>query len=427
MRYDRAGDQHYDVASALIKSMRGSDVDAALHYLARMLEAGEDPRFIARRIVIAASEDVGMADPTALQTAVAAMHAVAQIGMPEARIILAQAVVHNALAPKSNAAYPGINEAIADIRAGQGRPRAAAPARQRVRRRRAARARRGLRLRPRRARRGRARSSTSRTTCTARPTTTGRPTAASRSGSRPRWEWLRELGSAVGNDLSHKGPGCWNPTRDVWHIYAVSWRERHISAPGGTSSGRMRPGSWQPRAGRTPSGRRAHVARFRQPGTAVATEGDLLEPPGPGGGDSGTAVRPSRSPATDCARTRSPSSASRSCCSSSWWRSSRRCSCTLEAPDPLTGAKADRHRTLSSSTSTAADDRRRPPTHWLGVEPRLGRDLFARWAYGARPSLIIGFVAAALSTIIGVTLGLIAGYLGGVADKVISWVIDFFL
>ena len=120
VRYDRAGDQHYDVASALIKSMRGSDVDAALHYLARMLEAGEDPRFIARRIVIAASEDVGMADPTALQTAVAAMHAVAQIGMPEARIILAQAVVHNALAPKSNAAYVAINEAIADVRAGRG-------------------------------------------------------------------------------------------------------------------------------------------------------------------------------------------------------------------------------------------------------------------------------------------------------------------
>ncbi len=122
VRYDRAGDQHYDVASALIKSMRGSDVDAALHYLARMLEAGEDPRFIARRIVISASEDVGMADPTALQTAVAAMHAVAQIGMPEARIILAQAVVHNALAPKSNAAYLGINEAIADVRAGRGGP-----------------------------------------------------------------------------------------------------------------------------------------------------------------------------------------------------------------------------------------------------------------------------------------------------------------
>ncbi len=120
VRYDRAGDQHYDVASALIKSMRGSDVDAALHYLARMLEAGEDPRFIARRVVIAASEDVGMADPTALQTAVAALHAVAQIGMPEARIILAQAVVHNALAPKSNASYAGINAAIADVRAGRG-------------------------------------------------------------------------------------------------------------------------------------------------------------------------------------------------------------------------------------------------------------------------------------------------------------------
>ncbi|KAB7744887.1 AAA family ATPase [Nostocoides sp. F2B08] len=120
VRYDRTGDQHYDVASALIKSMRGSDVDAALHYLARMLEAGEDPRFVARRVVIAASEDVGMADPTALQTAVAAMHAVAQIGMPEARIILAQAVVHNALAPKSNAAYLAINEAIADVRGGRG-------------------------------------------------------------------------------------------------------------------------------------------------------------------------------------------------------------------------------------------------------------------------------------------------------------------
>ncbi|MGV1008582.1 MAG: replication-associated recombination protein A [Dermatophilaceae bacterium] len=122
VRYDRAGDQHYDVASALIKSMRGSDVDAALHYLARMLEAGEDPRFIARRIVIAASEDVGMADPTALQTAVAALHAVAQIGMPEARIILAQAVVHNALAPKSNAAYRGIDAAVADVRGGRGGP-----------------------------------------------------------------------------------------------------------------------------------------------------------------------------------------------------------------------------------------------------------------------------------------------------------------
>jgi putative ATPase len=122
VRYDRAGDQHYDVASALIKSMRGSDVDAALHYLARMLEAGEDPRFVARRVVIAASEDVGLADPTALQSAVAAMHAVAQIGMPEARIVLAQAVVHVTLAPKSNAAYLAIDAAIADVRAGRGGP-----------------------------------------------------------------------------------------------------------------------------------------------------------------------------------------------------------------------------------------------------------------------------------------------------------------
>jgi len=120
VRYDRAGDQHYDVASAFIKSIRGSDVDAALHYLARMLEAGEDARFIARRIVISAAEDVGMADPTALQTAVAAAQAVQLIGMPEGRIVLAEAVVHLATAPKSNAAYMGINKATADVRAGLG-------------------------------------------------------------------------------------------------------------------------------------------------------------------------------------------------------------------------------------------------------------------------------------------------------------------
>lgn len=120
VRYDRAGDQHYDVASAFIKSIRGSDVDASLHYLARMLEAGEDPRFVARRLVISAAEDVGMADPTALQTAVAAAQAVQLIGMPEGRIVLAEAVVHLATAPKSNAAYMGINKAIADVRAGLG-------------------------------------------------------------------------------------------------------------------------------------------------------------------------------------------------------------------------------------------------------------------------------------------------------------------
>ncbi|MGV8968034.1 MAG: replication-associated recombination protein A [Cellulomonas sp.] len=119
VRYDRDGDQHYDVISAFIKSMRGSDVDASLHYLARMISAGEDPRFIARRIVIAAAEEVGMADPSALQTAVAAAQAVALIGMPEARIILAEAVVHIATAPKSNASYRGIDAAIADVRAGK--------------------------------------------------------------------------------------------------------------------------------------------------------------------------------------------------------------------------------------------------------------------------------------------------------------------
>ena len=122
VRYDRAGDQHYDVISAFIKSMRGSDVDAALHYLARMVVAGEDPRFIARRIVIAAAEEVGMADPSALQTAVAAAQAVALIGMPEARIILAEAVVHVATAPKSNASYKAIDAAIADVRAGKAGP-----------------------------------------------------------------------------------------------------------------------------------------------------------------------------------------------------------------------------------------------------------------------------------------------------------------
>ncbi|MBO0900386.1 replication-associated recombination protein A [Cellulomonas sp. zg-ZUI222] len=119
VRYDRDGDQHYDVISAFIKSVRGSDVDASLHYLARMIAAGEDPRFIARRIVISAAEDVGMADPSALQTAVAAAQAVALIGMPEARIILAEAVVHLATAPKSNAAYLGIDRALADVRAGR--------------------------------------------------------------------------------------------------------------------------------------------------------------------------------------------------------------------------------------------------------------------------------------------------------------------
>ncbi|QHC58481.1 replication-associated recombination protein A [Rathayibacter sp. VKM Ac-2760] len=119
LRYDRNGDEHYDVISAFIKSIRGSDVDAALHYLARMIEAGEDPRFIARRIIVSASEDIGMADPQALVVAIAAADAVQFIGMPEGRIPLAQAVVHLATAPKSNASYSAIDRAIADVRAGK--------------------------------------------------------------------------------------------------------------------------------------------------------------------------------------------------------------------------------------------------------------------------------------------------------------------
>ncbi|KKX99003.1 hypothetical protein AAY78_04480 [Microbacterium sp. Ag1] len=118
LRYDRQGDEHYDVISAFIKSIRGSDPDAALHYLARMIEAGEDPRFIARRLVISASEDVGLADPQAMVIAVAAADAVAFIGMPEGRIPLAEATVYLATTAKSNAAYVGIDAAIADIRAG---------------------------------------------------------------------------------------------------------------------------------------------------------------------------------------------------------------------------------------------------------------------------------------------------------------------
>lgn len=118
LRYDRQGDEHYDVISAFIKSIRGSDVDAAIHYLARMIEAGEDPRFIARRLVISASEDIGLADPQALVIAVAAADAVAFIGMPEGRIPLAEATAYLATTAKSNAAYLAIDKAIADVRAG---------------------------------------------------------------------------------------------------------------------------------------------------------------------------------------------------------------------------------------------------------------------------------------------------------------------
>ena len=119
VRYDRDGDQHYDVISAFIKSVRGSDVDAALHYLSRMLVAGEDPRFVARRLMILASEDIGMADPSALQTAVAAAQTVQLIGMPEAQLTLAHATVHLATAPKSNAVTTALGAAMSDIRAGK--------------------------------------------------------------------------------------------------------------------------------------------------------------------------------------------------------------------------------------------------------------------------------------------------------------------
>ncbi|MBO8125840.1 MAG: replication-associated recombination protein A [Firmicutes bacterium] len=116
LKYDKAGDNHYDVASAFIKSIRGSDPDAALYWLARMLVAGEDPKFIARRIIISASEDIGNANPQALPLAVAAFDAVDKVGMPEARIILGQVVAYLAASPKSNRAYLAINEAIADVK-----------------------------------------------------------------------------------------------------------------------------------------------------------------------------------------------------------------------------------------------------------------------------------------------------------------------
>lgn len=118
VRYDREGEQHYDTISAFIKSVRGSDADAAIHYLARMLEGGEDPRFIARRLIILASEDIGLADPSALGLAVAAFDTVANIGMPEARIALSQVTIYLALAPKSNSAYLAINKAMEEIRSG---------------------------------------------------------------------------------------------------------------------------------------------------------------------------------------------------------------------------------------------------------------------------------------------------------------------
>jgi len=116
VKYDKLGDEHYDTVSAFIKSMRGSDPDATLYWLAKMIESGEDPKFIARRIIICASEDVGNADPQALNVAVSAFNAVNIIGMPEGRIPLAQAACYVACAPKSNAVYVGINKALEDVR-----------------------------------------------------------------------------------------------------------------------------------------------------------------------------------------------------------------------------------------------------------------------------------------------------------------------
>jgi putative ATPase len=120
--YDRAGDQHYDTISAFIKCMRGSDPNAAIYWLARMIEAGENPLFIARRLVILAAEDVGMADPHALSVAVAAQQAVHFVGMPEGRIPLAEATVYLATAPKSNASYMAINKALEDVRTARNDP-----------------------------------------------------------------------------------------------------------------------------------------------------------------------------------------------------------------------------------------------------------------------------------------------------------------
>ena len=116
IRYDKDGDEHYDIISAFIKSMRGSDADAAVYYLARMLYAGEDPKFIVRRVIICAAEDVGNADPRALEVAVAAARAVEFVGMPEARIILSQAVCYVAAAPKSNAACLAVDKALQDVK-----------------------------------------------------------------------------------------------------------------------------------------------------------------------------------------------------------------------------------------------------------------------------------------------------------------------
>ena len=192
MRYDRQGDQHYDVVSAFIKSIRGSDADAALHYLARMIEAGEDPRFIARRLVILASEDIGLADPTALQTAVAAAQAVQLIGMPEARLNLAQATIHSPSRPKSNAVITAIDARPGRRPRRQDRQRPAAPARRPLRRGRRARPRPGLRLQPRRAVRRR-RAAVRPGRGPGRRATTGPTTLGAEAAVAERWARIRKI------------------------------------------------------------------------------------------------------------------------------------------------------------------------------------------------------------------------------------------
>ena len=186
VRYDRDGDQHYDVISAFIKSVRGSDVDAALHYLARMLVAGEDPRFVARRLMILASEDIGMADPIALQTAVAAAQTVQLIGMPEAQLTLAHATVHLATAPKSNAVTTALGAAMADIKAGKAGLVPAASARRALFGRRGAGQRAGLQVLATTTRMALCRNSIHPTSWSV-STTTGRPAAAPNGRSAAGW------------------------------------------------------------------------------------------------------------------------------------------------------------------------------------------------------------------------------------------------
>ena len=245
LRYDRDGDQHYDVISAFIKSVRGSDVDAALHYLARMVEAGEDPRFIARRLVILASEDIGLADPTALLAAVAAADAVALIGMPEARINLAQAVIHLTLAPKSNAVVAGGRRRA---RRRTGRARRPGAARTCATRTTAARARSGpasATCTRTTSRAGSRRSSTRRTPCCRAPTTAppgtaprpGSPTSgrssAPSSAVPERAGAARRARDRVGACRSERSLGSSRPWRSC--CWWGSWRSRWSSSAGSST------------------------------------------------------------------------------------------------------------------------------------------------------------------------------------------------